>query len=338
MSMTDSLEQWLPTAQNTQLAGKFLAESLYVQPVDILLSGDLGAGKTTFLQGLAEGLGIAQPLTSPTYALEQRYQTRASGEFLHLDLYRLESRAADALAAGSDDHTGIRCIEWAERLTHRPEGPRILIELTEQGSGRLLRIHFEDAEIPPFTEVAAWREAVQCPSHIANHCHAVALCAMQLAASLLQQGRIIRCTALERAAELHDLLRFLDFRDGAAPKGMVDAPETQESWRKWKERYPGRSHEEACAAFLRERHLPVIARIVETHGLMLPPPVRTTIEQKILFYADKRVTEDRIVSLDERFADFAKRYANGTPTPEQKLWYEEAKETEHALFPDGPPF
>ena len=63
----------------------------------LLLEGDLGAGKTSLVQGIALGLGIDEPITSPTFALAQHYRGQA-GALVHLDLYRLEhSASADEL-------------------------------------------------------------------------------------------------------------------------------------------------------------------------------------------------------------------------------------------------
>lgn len=101
------------------------------------------------------------------------------------------------------------------------------------------------------------------------------------------------------------------------------------------DRYPGR-HEDACAALLRERGFSTVAAIVEPHGLRLPSPDRQTVEQQILYYADKRVAFDTVVTLEERFADFRKRYGPGREE-EAKLWYGEACTVEAQLFPDGPP-
>ena len=59
----------------------------------LLLSGPLGAGKTSLVQGLAEGLGITEPITSPTFALAQHYP-QGEPQLVHLDLYRLEQPAS----------------------------------------------------------------------------------------------------------------------------------------------------------------------------------------------------------------------------------------------------
>lgn len=325
-------------ATNTRSAGASLAATLYGQQMTIALTGELGAGKTTFLQGFASALGIAENLTSPTYALEQRYDT-PKGPFLHLDLYRLEQAHARALLAQSDDFAGIRCVEWFDRA-HLPETQTGLIHLhfteAKNSNARLISCTFQDAALPLLTDVQAWQKEVLLPQHIVDHSHAVAELCDRFAGFLMEHGRFVRAHALHAAGETHDLLRFIDFRPGGHPS--TPSPEEQARWDMWTTKFPGMHHEQACAEFLRSQGYPVIADIVEPHGLHAPMAQRTTTEQKILFYADKRVMLDRVVTVDERFADFAQRYRGGTVTPDAQRWYEETRAVERDLFPDGAPF
>ena len=87
----------------------------------LLLRGQLGAGKTSLVQGLALALGIQEPITSPTFALAQHYP-KGNPPLVHLDLYRLErEEAADDLFFQEDEEAqaigAVLVVEWPERLS-----------------------------------------------------------------------------------------------------------------------------------------------------------------------------------------------------------------------------
>lgn len=105
----------------TAAVGRTLASSL--APGDVLvLSGDLGAGKTAFVRGVAEGLGIdSAEVTSPTFTLIQEYRGGRL-PLHHVDLYRLKAAEVDDL--GLDDLIGgggVTAIEWHDRWRYVPE-------------------------------------------------------------------------------------------------------------------------------------------------------------------------------------------------------------------------
>ena len=112
--------------QETAKAGRALAQQLRGGEV-LLLSGDLGAGKTAFVRGLAEGLGIDPgDVTSPTFTLVQEYHGGRLALF-HVDLYRLTPVEVDDL--GLDEMAlagGILAIEWPDRLTHSIADARLI--------------------------------------------------------------------------------------------------------------------------------------------------------------------------------------------------------------------
>ncbi|MFH1444726.1 MAG: tRNA (adenosine(37)-N6)-threonylcarbamoyltransferase complex ATPase subunit type 1 TsaE [Candidatus Peregrinibacteria bacterium] len=338
--MSNSSTIWLPDATKTHFAGGSLAQTLYGIPETIWLTGTLGAGKTTLLQGMGEALGIMQRLTSPTYALEQRYHTHHFGELLHIDLYRLTGREADQLVQSSQNHHGIRCIEWADRLPEPWGENGILLSLTERPreEGRELTLTFCDMPLPTDEQIHAWREEL-CLSHlIGRHCDAVADAAVRFGEELMKQGQIIRLDALRAAGAVHDLLRFVDFHRGTSHVARESNPEHADTWARVKAQYPDLRHEAAVAQFLTGKGFPELAEIVRVHGLTLADALRITIEQRLLYYADKRVKLDEVVSLEERLRDFTVRYSNLGKLQESDAWYDEARRTEHDLFPDGPPF
>jgi tRNA threonylcarbamoyladenosine biosynthesis protein TsaE len=113
----------LPDLQATRSLGRKLGQSLPAGSV-LLLEGDLGSGKTTLVQGIGEGLGITDPIVSPTFTLINEY-TEGRLPLYHLDLYRLESEEVEALHLetyweGIEFPLGIVAIEWAERLDYKP--------------------------------------------------------------------------------------------------------------------------------------------------------------------------------------------------------------------------
>lgn len=343
--MIDSCKIRLSDAQKTKFCGKSLSLSIYGLPLTILLKGELGAGKTTFLQGFAEGLGIKEQITSPTYALEQRYKSgsgsvfrfgpssRPSGgfgevEMLHLDLYRLSDKEAQNLVENTDDHEGIRCIEWSEKLGEI-HNPHIEISLEDSNnSGRTLHCKFHDIPLPSRETVEQWRREVYLPKNIAQHCDLVADVTDRLTESLLQQGHIVRPFLLRRSAELHDLLRFVDFNEE-----ILEKEDNGVQWRTLQKQFSGLSHERAAQAFLSQRGFDAVGEVVSRHG----SDVLTTVEQRLLFYADKRVCHEKIVTIEERFRDLSQRYWGGKISPEKQRLFELGLQIEQELFPNGVP-
>jgi tRNA threonylcarbamoyladenosine biosynthesis protein TsaE len=105
-----------PAAEDTERYGALLAPVL--KPGDtVLLSGDLGTGKTTFTQGLARSLGVEGPVTSPTFVLVHSYRTKAGWDLLHADVWRLEQlqEVIDLAIPELVEEGAAAVIEWGER-------------------------------------------------------------------------------------------------------------------------------------------------------------------------------------------------------------------------------
>lgn len=119
------------TKQTRRLAAT-LAEKL--QAGDVLaLDGDLGAGKTTFTKGLAQGLGIKRVVNSPTFTMIKEYAGRLP--LYHMDVYRLDGSGEDL---GFDEYFeggGVTLIEWAATMAEWLPAERLNIEMRRAGEG-----------------------------------------------------------------------------------------------------------------------------------------------------------------------------------------------------------
>ncbi len=109
--------QWALTTRSpdeTQALGRLLGEASEPDSL-VLLTGELGAGKTCFSQGVAAGLGVQEQVTSPTFILAAEYQGRLP--LYHLDLYRIEApeEAADLDLDRFLGGRAVTLVEWAER-------------------------------------------------------------------------------------------------------------------------------------------------------------------------------------------------------------------------------
>jgi tRNA threonylcarbamoyladenosine biosynthesis protein TsaE len=139
-------------AETSDVAARFAAA---LEPgTVVLLTGDLGSGKTAFVRGMAAGLGIdPDEISSPTFTLIQEYrpatrpahsgsdEERPQRMLMHVDLYRLEGAEIDDLGLEELGATGaVVAIEWAEKLRERPaDGLRVEI-LDRGGDAREIRI------------------------------------------------------------------------------------------------------------------------------------------------------------------------------------------------------
>lgn len=118
----------------------------------LALYGDLGAGKTKFLQGLAKGLGVKSRVNSPTFNILKLYKTTGNKEiktFCHIDAYRLSS-AKDLISLGTEeyfqDKATVTAIEWAEKIEKilPPKTVKINIEHLAEEKRKIVVTHLKN--------------------------------------------------------------------------------------------------------------------------------------------------------------------------------------------------
>ncbi len=128
-------------AETEALAGR-LADTLV--PGDVVtVSGELGAGKTTFVRGAARALGVTAPVTSPTFTIGNRY--RGTVDVSHLDLYRFEGVSPAEWGDLEPYFDGAVCfVEWPEAAAGVLPPVRLLIRLRHIESGRAISIEHAD--------------------------------------------------------------------------------------------------------------------------------------------------------------------------------------------------
>lgn len=150
--------------------GRLLAGVLAADDV-VVLSGDLGAGKTHFTKGVAAGLGVSDPITSPTFNLVLEYEgATAAGDpivLYHFDLYRLDeaSQLADIDYFGLLESDGVSLVEWGDRFPEACAGDCLHVDITlgfaegpDASTTRTIEA-WAPAGSTAAERLAAWREA-----------------------------------------------------------------------------------------------------------------------------------------------------------------------------------
>ena len=123
------MEHYSSSVQETEALGRALAQHLTPGTV-VAFTGDLGAGKTAFVRGMAQGLGIGQRVTSPTFTIVNEYEGGRLPLF-HFDMYRLGS-ADDLFDIGWEDFLrrgGVCAVEWSETVQEALDADTIYVDI-----------------------------------------------------------------------------------------------------------------------------------------------------------------------------------------------------------------
>ncbi len=126
----DTIEIFSRSAEQTRRLGMRLGRLL--QPGDVFcFNGELGAGKTTFIQGIAQGWGSIDPVTSPTFMLVNEYNRLDKRTLFHMDAYRIDSTIeAEELDLDNMLHRGALLVEWADRISSILPAERLTIQMS----------------------------------------------------------------------------------------------------------------------------------------------------------------------------------------------------------------
>ncbi len=122
------------SARQTESAAEALAE--FLRPGDVvLISGDVGTGKTTFVRGACRGLGVTEPVTSPSFTIGRRYE--GAVPVAHVDLFRLDSIEGEDPALLDDylDGESVAFVEWPQAATPLLRDEDITLRLTLAHAG-----------------------------------------------------------------------------------------------------------------------------------------------------------------------------------------------------------
>jgi tRNA threonylcarbamoyladenosine biosynthesis protein TsaE len=146
-----AIEIHTSSAEETREVGEAIASLLRARDA-VVLTGELGAGKTTFAQGVARGLGIEELVSSPTFTLVKEY----SGflDLAHVDVYRLD-KLQDVVDLGLDElgrGEDVLLVEWGDTIEELLPDDRLRVELTTGGDEDDVRV------IAISTVGSSWRE------------------------------------------------------------------------------------------------------------------------------------------------------------------------------------
>jgi len=164
--------------------------------------------------------------------------------------------------------------------------------------------------LPTHKECLSITKEHHVPPHIVKHSLAVAKLAVFLAQKLNEKGITVDVNLVDRACLLHDIVRICDFKelDYSKPEQNI-TEQNKAKWQQLRAKYEGIPHEYAAYDILKEKY-PALALTIKKHryiAVLNKKEKPNTWEEKLVYYADKRVMHEEIVSLEERLTEAHKR-------------------------------
>lgn len=313
------------SVNDTLSAGASLGTRILLRPhwqKTVFFHGDLGSGKTTFIKGLADGISNTIKVKSPTFNLAVEhtftYQDRLYN-IVHFDLFRLDKNKnsveiLNLLSEKMTEPQTIVLIEWAERLPDNFIFPNNRIEidftvLTE--NSRDLSIKFFDIGVPDQQMINNLICEFATPKHIIKHQEGVAKVADFLAEAIFQRGVFLDLNLVHASAILHDLVRYVNFFSFDVGQFAENVSKQKQAiWEDVTGKYANMHHGDAASLILESKGYSSCAQVISHHKskAILSDQIMA-MEEKIVFFADKKVLHDRIVTVKDRLLDGRVRHA-----------------------------
>lgn len=283
------------------------------------LRGDLGSGKTVFVKGFAAMMGFSdKEIKSPTYTYIRRYRNKKGRILFHLDLYRI-NELDDLMAhdlAEIFNQKAFCLIEWPERIAELI--PESAIDVSFEYAGeRSRKITVNDRKALKVLTLNETRKLIRkyhMPVNIWKHTRRVTALCLYLGKKIIQNGIKVDLDKLKKAALLHDLVKVCDFNSFSLSSVQQKVnPADLKVWKKIKRDYGKVGHARGAADILQKNGHADLAVLVLKHDFYSPVSVEKqdrpqSYEEKIIYYADKRVMHSNIVSIRQRLEDLDHRY------------------------------
>lgn len=299
---------------------------------NILLFWEVWAWKTHFIKFLLNKLWVEWQIKSPTFSYSNFYQIAKTSKtselrnseksvlhdlleshfttnIWHYDIYRLKPWEE---LEWVDEHffsNDLVICEWAEKLKSKPENR---VEITFKKiweSEREIDFNFIWTSLSD-AQVNRLYEFYKTPEHVKKHIAVVTNVATRIAENLIKKWILVDKWLVISAARIHDLVRYVDFKWWITREKIpyeVD-DETFDFWIEFSEECKGKHHADVARDIMYDLWYPEIWKVIESHKSEEVFKWLNTIEEKIVYYSDKRALHDKFVTIKERLEDWKIRY------------------------------
>lgn len=297
--------------KDTQKIAEMLTNNIYYFS-NILLFWEVWAWKTHFIKYFLNKIWVEWQIKSPTYSFSNFYEINNKNKIKsvwHYDIYRLENwENLEEINENFFSNDLVIC-EWAEKLNQKPENRIEIFFKKISENEREISFNFIWTSLNDM-QINRLYDFYKTPEHIKKHIAVATNVAIKTAENLIKKWILIDKKLVWSSAKMHDLVRYVDFNWWIVKEKIpyeVD-DETIEFWQNFSEKCKWLHHSEVASDILDDLWYPEISQVVNAHKTQQIFEWFQTIEEKIVYYADKRALHDNFVSLKERIEDWKIRY------------------------------